>query len=119
MCQDINYVGDPSGRIMWKILQDMKPLRALPFPVQIGQVEAVRYCVSLEPPLPEPNDELMRLLHEALALADAEDSTLINRNNIRQSSIEADQLRVACIKLLTASMPLTDYFAKNPPTRQR
>lgn len=96
-----------------------KPLRALPFPIQIGMIEAVRYCLSLDPPLPELNDELLRLLHEALALADADDIALGARGNPRQSSIEIVKLRVACIKLLTAAMPLTDFFSKQNNTRQR
>lgn len=96
-----------------------KPLRALPFPIQIGMIEAVRYCLGLDPPLPELNDELLRLLHESLALADAEDVALMGRGNPRQSSIDIVKLRVACIKLLTASMPLTDFFSKHPQTRQR
>ncbi|OBZ70424.1 Transcription-associated protein 1 [Grifola frondosa] len=96
-----------------------KPLRALPFPLQVGMIEAVRYCISLQPPLPDLNDELMRLLHEALALADADDAALLGRSNQRQGSIEIIKLRVACIKLLTASMPLTDFFSKQHQTRQR
>lgn len=96
-----------------------KPLRALPFPKQIGMIEAVRYCVSLDPPLVELNDELLRLLHETLALADAEDTSLLGRGNVRQGSIEITKLRVACIKLLTASMPLTDFFSRQHQTRQR
>ena len=96
-----------------------KPLRALPFPAQVGIVEAIRFCLSLDPPLPELNDELLRLLHEALALADADDSQLMSRGPQRQNSMEIVKLRVACIKLLTASMPVTDLFAKQQNTRQR
>ena len=96
-----------------------KPLRALPFLKQIGMIEAVRYCVSLDPPLVELNDELLRLLHETLALADAEDAALLGRVTARQGALEVIQLRVACIKLLTASMPLTDFFQRQPQTRQR
>ncbi|TFK43492.1 hypothetical protein BDQ12DRAFT_731508 [Crucibulum laeve] len=96
-----------------------KPLRALPFPKQIGMIEAVRYCVSLDPPLVELNDELLRLLHETLALADAEDSQLLGRGSPRQGNVEVIKLRVACIKLLTASMPLTDFFSRQHQTRQR
>ncbi|RPD67165.1 atypical/PIKK/TRRAP protein kinase [Lentinus tigrinus ALCF2SS1-7] len=96
-----------------------KPLRALPFPLQIGMIEGIRYCISLNPPLPELNDELLRLLHETLALADADDMALVGRNNPRQSSLEIIKLRVACIKLLTASMPMTDFFSKQHQTRQR
>ncbi|KAF8195850.1 FAT domain-containing protein [Mycena galopus ATCC 62051] len=98
-----------------------KPLRALPFPIQIGMIEAVRYCVTLDPPLVELNDELLRLLHETLALADAEDSSLLPRGSLpaRQGNMEIIKLRVACIKLLTASMPLTDFFSRQHQTRQR
>lgn len=96
-----------------------KPLRALPFPAQIGMVEGIRYCLSLEPPLPELNEELLRLLHEALALADAEDNQPNSRDKGRHTAFEVIKLRVACIKLLTASMPLTDFFANQQGTRQR
>lgn len=96
-----------------------KPLRALPFPKQIGMIEAIRYCVSLDPPLVELNDELLRLLHETLALADAEDSQLLGRGSLRQGKLDVIKLRVACIKLLTASMPLTDFFSRQHQTRQR
>ncbi|KAJ7590989.1 hypothetical protein C8J56DRAFT_1135339 [Mycena floridula] len=96
-----------------------KPLRALPIPSQIGNIEATRYCVSLDPPLIELGDELLRLLHETLALADAEDSALIGRSNPRQNGLEVTKLRVACIKLLTASMPMTDFFSRQHQTRQR
>jgi transformation/transcription domain-associated protein len=96
-----------------------KPLRAVPFPIQIGMIEAVRYCVSLNPPLAEMNEELLRLLHETLALADADDLGPFSRGNIRQNGIEMIKLRVACIKLLTASMPITDFFSKQEQTRQR
>ncbi len=58
-----------------------KPLRALSFSKQIGMIEAIRYCVSLDPPLVEYNDELLRLLHETLALADAEDTQLVGPRN--------------------------------------
>ncbi|PCH41022.1 hypothetical protein WOLCODRAFT_151061 [Wolfiporia cocos MD-104 SS10] len=104
-----------------RLLQGLytKPLRALPYPIQIGIIDAVRYCISLHPPLPELNDELLRLLHETLALADADDQGLIGRNNPRQSTLEITKLRVACIRLLTASMPLTDFFSKQNQTRQR
>jgi len=96
-----------------------KPLRALPFSKQIGMIEAIRYCISLDPPLVEYNDELLRLLHEALGFADAEDTQIvIPPRNLRQGRLEIIILRVACIKLLTASMPLTDFFSRLPKTRQ-
>ena len=55
-----------------------------------------------------------------MALADAEDQTLLGRgNNATQSSKEITRLRIACIRLLSASLPLTDYFSKQPSTRQK
>ncbi|KAK2466244.1 hypothetical protein APHAL10511_001886, partial [Amanita phalloides] len=96
-----------------------KPLRALPYPKQIGIIEAVRYCLGLDPPLIELNDEFLRLSHEVLALADAEDASLVGRGNVHQHAAEVTRLRVACIKLLTASMPLTDFFSRQHQTRQR
>ncbi|KAF7352758.1 hypothetical protein MVEN_01242100 [Mycena venus] len=120
-----------SGRSAYSLLEQhrdrilggiyTKPLRALPFPIQIGMIEAIRYCVTLDPPLVELNDELLRLLHETLALADAEDSSLLPRGTmpVRQGNMEIIKLRVACIKLLTASMPLTDFFSRQHQTRQR
>lgn len=96
-----------------------KPLRALSFATQIGHIDAVTYCLGLSPPLPEANEELMRLLSEALALADADDQNLLGRAVHRQNSLALNRLRVACIKLLTASMPVTDFFIRQPPVRQR
>jgi transformation/transcription domain-associated protein len=96
-----------------------KPLRALPLATQIGNIDAIRYCLDLQPSLLDVNEELLRLLHEALALADADDVALIGRNTQRRNALEVIRLRVVCIKLLTASLPLTDFFAKQHLTRQR
>jgi transformation/transcription domain-associated protein len=95
-----------------------KPLRALPVACQIGNVDAMTYSLSLDPPLPEMSDELLRLLQEALAFAEAEDTSLVNRPAYRQAVASASSLRVACIKLLTAAMPITEMFAKQGGTRQ-
>ncbi|KAF7301711.1 hypothetical protein MIND_00736700 [Mycena indigotica] len=97
-----------------------KPLRALPLTIQIGMMEAIRYCISLEPPLIELNDELLRLLHETLALADTDDTNLAPRGlTARQTNQDIIKLRVASIKLLTAAMPVTDFFSRQHQTRQR
>ncbi|KAI0320805.1 FAT domain-containing protein [Amylostereum chailletii] len=96
-----------------------KPLRTLSFPMQIGVIEAMRYFVGLDPPLPELNEALLRLLHEALAVTDADDAALLGRANVRQGSIDITKLRVACIRLLTASMPIVDFFSKQTSTRQK
>ena len=52
------------------------------------------------------------MLHEALALSDAEDADLLSRGSARQSSLDITKLRMAAIRLLTASMPITEFFSK-------
>ncbi|KAG2212646.1 hypothetical protein INT47_000623 [Mucor saturninus] len=86
-----------------------KPLRALPFAMQIGHIDAITYCLTLRPPFLEFNDELIRLLHEALALADAEDQALVSRSSQYKNATSLMNLRIVCIKLLSAAMACTDF----------
>ncbi|KAF9224621.1 FAT-domain-containing protein [Gyrodon lividus] len=95
-----------------------KPLRALSLPIQIGMIDAVRFCIGLDPPLPELNDELLGLLHETLTFVEADDLNF-GQVNPYQGKSEALKLRVACIKLLTASMPMTGLFSEEYQTRER
>ncbi|AET37560.1 histone acetyltransferase TRA1 Ecym_1325 [Eremothecium cymbalariae DBVPG len=89
-----------------------KPLRALPFPMQIGNVDAVIYCLSLPDTFLDFNEELLRLLHEAIALVDAEDVSLttIPRITEYQTAKQLVELRVVCIKLLALSLK-SDKFS--------
>lgn len=96
-----------------------KPLRALPFAMQIGNIEAITYCLNLRPPLPEVNEELVRLLSEAIALADAEDQALIGRAAQHRHEVSLRNLRISCLKLLSAAMGCTDYFKDHSNTRTR
>jgi transformation/transcription domain-associated protein len=89
-----------------------KPLRALQFSTQIGAIEAIRYCLRLTPPLPELNQELQRLLQEVIALASAEDHSLSGRGNVRQTAQDITKLRVACLRLLTSAVVVTEGFTK-------
>lgn len=84
------------------------PLRALPIQMQIGNIDAVTYCLNLRPPILEANDALVRLLHEALGLADAEDTALLNRPQSIKHANTVGNLRIVCIKLLSASMSCAD-----------
>ncbi|KAL5037675.1 transcription-associated protein 1 [Batrachochytrium dendrobatidis] len=86
-----------------------KPLRALPFAIQIGHIDAVTYCLSLRPPLLTFHDELLRLLHEALALADAEDQALVSKASQFKNAVSLNNLRVVCIRLLSAAMACADF----------
>ncbi|KAK4510703.1 uncharacterized protein ATC70_005136 [Mucor velutinosus] len=86
-----------------------KPLRALPFAMQIGHIDAITYCLTLRPPFLDFNDELIRLLHEALALADAEDQALVSRSSQYKNATSLMNLRIVCIKLLSAAMACSDF----------
>lgn len=88
-----------------------KPLRALPFPMQIGNIDAITYCLDLEDTFLTFNEELNRLLLEALALVDADDESLANvhRLNEYRTSKQLIELRVVCIKLLSLALTRPDF----------
>lgn len=103
-----------------------KPLRALAFPMQIGHMDAITFCMNLQPPLLEledkdrpegaPTDEtevsLGRLLTEALGIADADDAALTGgKPSHHSSSTQLTQLRVVCVRLLSAAMSSSDFLA--------
>lgn len=89
-----------------------KPLRALPFGIQIGHIDAIRYTLQLSPPLPTFNEELFRVLTEALALADADDQALIGRTTLYKNVMALTKLRVVAIQLLAAAMQCTEFQAQ-------
>ncbi|KAI9495464.1 hypothetical protein BDB00DRAFT_870320 [Zychaea mexicana] len=89
-----------------------KPLRALPFAMQIGHIDAITYCLTLRPPFLDFNEELIRLLHEALALADAEDQALVSRSSQYKNATSLMNLRIVCIKLLSAAMACSDFSSQ-------
>lgn len=88
-----------------------KPLRALPFGMQIGHIDAITYTLQLPQPLPEFNEELFRVLTEALALADADDQALIGRTTLYKNVIAVTKLRVVAIRLLAAAMHCSEFLA--------
>lgn len=83
-----------------------KPLRALPFPMQIGNIDAITFCLNLDNTFLTFNDELNRLLLEALALVDAEDESLANVHRLYEfrTSKQLIELRVVCIRLLSLAL---------------
>ncbi|KAK4700569.1 transformation/transcription domain-associated protein, partial [Phenoliferia sp. Uapishka_3] len=96
-----------------------KPLRALGFTMQIGHIDAITYCISLKPPLIEFEDDLSRLLREALGIADAEDSQLMgSKTSTTKTSAPLTQLRVVCVQLLSAALASPDFqLPKHSATR--
>lgn len=88
-----------------------KPLRALPFPMQIGNIDAITYCLGLDDTFLTFNQELNRLLFEALVLVDADDESLANVHRLyeHRTSKQLIELRVVCIKLLSLALTRPDY----------
>ncbi|KAI9822659.1 MAG: hypothetical protein M1827_000378 [Pycnora praestabilis] len=95
-----------------------KPLRALPFSIQIGYIEAITYCLGLRHDIVDFNDQLNRLLMESLALADVEDDTLAPKPNEQRTAESIVCLRVSCIKLLSMAMGFQD-FGNSPQNQSR
>ena len=97
-----------------------KPLRALPFGVQIGFIDAITYYMNLKADFVAFDDPLNRLLMESLALADAPDESLAGKPAEHRTHESIIALRVACIKMLTTAMGFDD-FQKGPanPTRTK
>ncbi|KAA1099348.1 hypothetical protein PGT21_004258 [Puccinia graminis f. sp. tritici] len=85
-----------------------KPLRALAFPMQIGHLDALTFCVRLDPPLFDYSDQLMRILQEALGIADADDVALIGRTNQVKTAKALIELRVVCLRFLAATLRLPE-----------
>ncbi|MCJ1286042.1 hypothetical protein MMC26_005384 [Xylographa opegraphella] len=95
-----------------------KPLRALPFAVQIGYIEAISFCLRLQHGIVEFSEPLNRLLLESLALADADDELLASKPNEYRTAEAIIELRVSCIKLLSTALSFPE-FAGQPQNQSR
>lgn len=99
-----------------------KPLRALPFPMQIGYIDAVSYCLALPDTFLRFNDKFTRLLEEALALVEAEDESLTSSHRMPEYNTQQQliELRVVCIRLLSLALTTSDHLAtENPQMRAK
>jgi transformation/transcription domain-associated protein len=95
-----------------------KPLRALPFPIQIGYIDAVTYYMQLRPDFVPFDEHLNRLLMESLALADASDESLAGKNLEFRTHDFIVRLRVSCIKILSTAMGFDNFMnGQTNPTR--
>ena len=103
-----------------RLLQSIfnKPLRALPFPTQIGFIDAITYCLSLHNDIVTFNEPLNRLMLESLALADADDESLASKPNEFKNAEMIVNLRVACLRLLSMAMNFPE-FANTPQNTSR
>lgn len=86
-----------------------KPLRALPFAIQIGYINAMTYYMTLKTDWVKFDDNLHRLLMESLALADASDESLANKPAEHRTHEHIVNLRVSCIKLLSTAMSFEEF----------
>lgn len=84
-----------------------KPLRALPMHVQVGYIDAITYCISLRPPLLEINEELLRLINEAITVVESEDQPVaaVKVNN----PCGLQTLKIVCIKLLSTCLSGVEF----------
>ncbi|PSR77484.1 hypothetical protein BD289DRAFT_398006 [Coniella lustricola] len=94
-----------------------KPLRALPFPVQIGYIDAVTYYMSLKTDFVKMDENLTRLLMESLALAEATDDSLATKAAEFRTQNYIVSLRVACIKILSTAMDFEDFMKPQQPNQ--
>lgn len=93
-----------------------KPLRALPFSIQIAYIDAITFCLKLKHSILEFNDQLTRLLMESLALTDAEDDGLASKPLEQRNAEHIVNLRVACIRLLSTAQTFPE-FCTSPPNQ--
>lgn len=93
-----------------------KPLRALPFSIQIAYIDAITFCLKLKNNILEFNEQLNRLLMESLALADADDEGLASKPFEQRNADYIVNLRVACIRLLSTAQSFPE-FSTTPPNQ--
>ncbi|KAL8351867.1 hypothetical protein RB601_002265 [Gaeumannomyces tritici] len=124
----LEIIAKATGAEVWELIEPYKdrllapiyskPLRALPFAVQIGYIDAVTYYMTLKSDFVQFDDHLNRLLMESLALADASDESLAGKPGEFRTHEYIVNLRVSCIKILKTAMGFEE-FAKGPNDRHR
>ncbi|TVY21135.1 Transcription-associated protein 1 [Lachnellula arida] len=124
--QALEIISKEVGVEIWELLEPSKdsclmpiynkPLRALPFGVQIGFIDAITYYMGLKSDFVPFDDHLNRLLMETLALTDAPDESLAGKPQEHRTHESIVNLRVACMKMLTTAMGFEDFQkgAANP-----
>ncbi|TKX26698.1 transcription-associated protein [Elsinoe australis] len=122
----LSLLAEVVGVQLWEVVKPVKelvlghifnkPLRALPFAVQIGYLEALTFCLELENDVLEFEERLNRSLLETLALADAEDESLAPKPQEHRNADSIVNLRVACLRLLTAAFKMPAF---NAPQHQQ
>ncbi|KAK3325553.1 hypothetical protein B0H66DRAFT_492214 [Apodospora peruviana] len=124
--RSLELIAKATGAEIWELLEPhrkhllqpiyAKPLRALPFAIQIGFIDAITYYMSLKPDFVTFDEHLNRLLMESLALADASDESLAGKTLEFRTQHHIVDLRVACLKILSSAMNF-DEFMKGQGTK--
>lgn len=123
--RSLELIAKAAGCEVWELLEPYKdrflqpiyakPLRALPFAIQIGYIDAMTYHMGLKSDWVTFDENLNRLLMESLALADATDDSLANKPAEFRTHEHIVNLRVSCIKLLSTAMTFEEFA--NTPTK--
>ncbi|KAM7198003.1 hypothetical protein V8F33_005270 [Rhypophila sp. PSN 637] len=124
--RSLELIAKAAGAEIWELIEPYKkslltpiyakPLRALPFPIQIGYIDAVTYYLSIKSDFVMFDEHLNRLLMESLALADASDESLAGKPLEFTTQHQIVDLRVACLKILSTAMDF-DEFMKGQGTK--
>eukprot|EP01087_Luapelamoeba_hula_P023162 TRINITY_DN8469_c0_g1_i2.p1 TRINITY_DN8469_c0_g1~~TRINITY_DN8469_c0_g1_i2.p1 ORF type:complete len:748 (+),score=84.96 TRINITY_DN8469_c0_g1_i2:140-2245(+) len=85
-----------------------KPLRTLSILVQTAYLDALTFCLSLRPPLLTFTPDLLKVLQEALAIAEAEDVIKIRQARKLQLLTSS---RVVAIELMSVAMSCSEFHA--------
>ncbi|KAI9726073.1 MAG: hypothetical protein M1828_002081 [Chrysothrix sp. TS-e1954] len=86
-----------------------KPLRALPYAIQIAYIEAVTYCIKLQNGILESNDLTARFIRESSLLAEHDQENSLHNRPPDQRNVEnVSRLKVACLKLLSAALDFNE-----------
>lgn len=85
-----------------------KPLKSLPILVQTGYLDALTFCLSLRPSFVPFNNDLMRVLGEALAIAEVDDVAKVRQQRKLQLLTNS---RVVAIELLSTAMSCAEFQA--------
>lgn len=95
-----------------------KPLRTLPFAIQIGYIEAIAYCLRLQHGILEFDEQLTRFLRESIHLADQDDETFAAKPPDQRNHESIIRLRISCLRLLCLALEFPD-LSNSPPNRAR
>ncbi|KAK2759686.1 histone acetylase complex subunit, partial [Colletotrichum kahawae] len=117
--RSLELIAKAAGCAVWEVIEPYKerflqpiyskPLRALPFPIQIGYIDAMTYHMTLRKEWVTFDDNLNRLLMESLALADASDESLANKPGEFRTHEYIVNLRVACINILSTATSFEEF----------